>query len=239
METVTVVVPVHNEEATIGRLLTSFNDIFKKSGYSPKFVVVNDGSSDGTLDEIIRLKGSFGYPVRVINLEFNVGQHPCLLIGTRAVGETDYVVITDADLQNPPELAVAMMKMMKDGGFNIVYGLRRDSRLGNGFLSKIFWLGVYALSLFRIPMDQTPLKVFDSKFLKDFNSLGSYSYTFFPYNLARVRAKVGFFPVPTVSRVEGRSSYNLLKKLELYAKASATVLFGYGRKLKYRIKSEA
>lgn len=238
METVTVVVPIHNEEAVIGELFSTFNDLLKKSGYNPKFVVVNDVSSDGTLGEIQKLKQRFGYQIRVINLEFNVGQHPSLLIGTRSVGETDYVVITDADLQNPPGLVVPMIELMKSDGFNVVYGLRNESRLGNGFLSKIFWLGIYALSRFRIPRDQTPLKVFDAKFLGEFNRLGSYSYIFFPYNLSKVKARAGYFSVPTVPRKSGVSKYNLLNKLDLFIKVCAAILFGYGQHVKYKIKSE-
>ncbi|MEK7611526.1 MAG: glycosyltransferase [Patescibacteria group bacterium] len=237
METVTVVIPVHDEAATIAELFSAFDSIVRKAGYYPKFVVVNDASQDDTLSVILRLKEGFGYQIKVINLEFNVGQHPSLLIGTRSVTDSDYVVIADADMQNPPEHVIRMLELMKAEGYNIVYGLRRDSRLGNGLLSKIFWIGVYLISRFQIPRDQTPLKVIDAKFLYDFNRLETYSYAFFPYNLSKVKAKVGYFSVPTVPRKSGVSKYNLFNKLELYVKVCAAILLGYGRKLNYKIEN--
>lgn len=235
METVTVVVPVHNEIATIGELFFSFDTILKKNGYNAIFVIVNDASGDGTLEEIIKIKERAVYQIKVINLECNVGQHPSLLIGVQSVGTSDYVVITDADLQNPPEQVIRMIELMKFNGYNIVYGLRRDSRLGNGLLSKIFWIGVSLFSHFRIPRDQTPLKVFDAIFLQEFKRLGTYSYIFFPYNLSKVKAKIGYFSVPTVPRRKGLSKYNLFSKFELYIKVYVSILFGYEQKPDYKI----
>lgn len=236
MEVATVLVPAHNEASTIGDLLFSFDALLRKNNYSPKFVIVNDGSRDSTLAEALALREKFGYQIKVIDLEQNVGQHPALLIGTNYIENSDYVVITDADSQNPPELTIKMLEKLKSGNFNIVYGLRRESRLGNGLLSKFFWLAVCAFSRFRVPRDQTPLKVFDRKFLEEFKNLKSHSYIFYPYNLARVKSRVGYFPVPTVPRKKGISKYNLLSKFELLVKVCASILFGYGSNLRYKVK---
>ena len=228
MEVVTVLVPVHNEAETIEDLFFSFDSLLRENSFKPKFLVVNDASSDGTLEEIRRLRETRGYQISILNLKFNVGQHASLVVGARHLQDTDFVLVTDADLQNPPETVIPMIHQLKAGSYNIIYGLRRQNRLGNGFLSKIFWLTISLFSFFRIPPDQTPLKVFDREFIEGFKKLGSYSFIFFPYNLARVRAKVGFYPVTTRPRKKGLSKYNLLSKAKLFAKVWATIIFGYG-----------
>ena len=232
-----MLVPVHNEAEAIGELFLTFDALLRENNFLPRFLIVNDASTDGTLDEVKRLRVEAGYSVKVINLGSNVGQHASLVVGTKCLEDTDYTVVTDADLQNPPETAIDLLRKLKAEELNIVYGLRKESRLGNGFLSKFFWLTIGLFSLFRIPRDQTPLKVFDKRFVASFKELGSYSYIFYPFNLARVKARAGYYPVSTVARKRGFSKYNLVNKLELFIRVWATILFGYGFKLKPEILS--
>ena len=218
MEKVAVLVPVYNEEDTIEYFFKEFSKVLKKE-YKFSFVVVNDGSTDNTEEVVINLKKKMGYPVKLVSLPRNVGQHAAILFGIENIDNSvDFVIISDVDLQNPPNLSVEMINFLKRGNFEIVYGIRPSVKMGNGFLSFLFWTLLCTFSSMEIPGNQTPLKVFNNSFLRKIKSLDN-KVSFVPIVLASVRARVGFFPVPTVPRRLGSSKYNLLSKIRLFLKA--------------------
>ena len=133
-----VLVPVYNERATIERLLTEV--VAVDTGLRLEVLVGDDGSSDGTRDILSRL----ALPgVRVIFMSENVGRGGVLKhLWTLATG--DVYVHQDADLEYDPRDYNALLRPILDGTADVVYGsrfkgsiegMRFVNRLGNLLMS--------------------------------------------------------------------------------------------------------
>ncbi|MGH7804759.1 MAG: glycosyltransferase, partial [Candidatus Binatia bacterium] len=95
-----VVICVYNESGNIGPLLEETVQAVSRLGRSYEIVVVDDGSSDGTRDELRKLRDRFA-ELRVVLFRRNFGQTAALAAGfDHARGRV--VVTMDADLQNDP-----------------------------------------------------------------------------------------------------------------------------------------
>lgn len=235
METVTVLAPVYNEEAAVAPLFNTFIKVLESNGYYPKFLIVNDASCDKTLDKLLAIKKTLPYPITIVSLKYRVGQHAALIAGLNQVTQTDYVLITDVDLQNPPQLAIPLLRKLKEKKCNIVYGLRSENRLGNGLFSKLFWIVVSFISKGTIPPDQTPLKVLDRTFIRNFKKMPYRYANFMQAVLADVAAKKAFYPVATLPRTLGSSKYNVLNMVKLCFVAICVILFGAKKSKNYVI----
>jgi len=89
---VTVVIPAYNEEATIAKVVADV------AQHASSIIVVNDGSSDRTVEQLA------GLPAQLINHETNLGKAASLLKGIRAAMAqgADAVITLDGDGQHPP-----------------------------------------------------------------------------------------------------------------------------------------
>jgi len=125
-----VVMPVYNEKATIEKAIAEV----LKLEILKQLIVVDDGSTDGTREA---LQGrSFGERVKVIRHERNLGKGGALRTGIAGVtGEV--VAIQDADLEYDPQELLTLIKPIRDGLADVVYG----SRLSGGRAQRVylFW----------------------------------------------------------------------------------------------------
>ncbi len=114
-----VVAPVYNEEATIDRFYERVCSALQDVPF--ELVLVDDGSKDGSAAALERLAA--GDPrVRIVYLSRNFGHQTALTAGLdHAAG--DAVVMLDADLQDPPEVIVAMLERWR-AGCDVVYAVR-------------------------------------------------------------------------------------------------------------------
>ena len=117
---VSVVVPVYNAGRTVAELVQGLERVFRDHGVSDfEVVLVNDGSRDGSWEEIRRLGEQYRW-VRGINLMRNYGQHNALLCGVRAARKR-WIVTMDDDLQHPPDEVPALLRELAAGA-DVVYG---------------------------------------------------------------------------------------------------------------------
>lgn len=133
MKTITLLIPVYNEEDVLPVLFDRL-DAFTKTikNYKFEYLFVNDGSRDKTL-EIIKKRAEKDTRVSYINLSRNFGKEIAMIAGIDHVrGEA--MVVLDADLQDPPELISEMIKYWEEG-YDDVYA-RRKSRKGETWLKK-------------------------------------------------------------------------------------------------------
>jgi undecaprenyl-phosphate 4-deoxy-4-formamido-L-arabinose transferase len=120
---ISVVIPAYNEEANLPRLMERLRPVMQQMGENYEIILVDDGSRDGTLPI---LKSFLVYPeVRVVELTRNYGQHAAIFSGFSIV-RGDIVVTLDADLQNPPEEIPNLVRVMQEGGYDVVGTIRKE-----------------------------------------------------------------------------------------------------------------
>ena len=124
MKKVTLLIPVYNEEAMLpslyGRLIELIN---RNDMYEWEILFINDGSCDGTLDCLHRLRQA-DQRVNYVNLSRNFGKEIAMLAGFDYT-TGDCCVVMDADLQDPPELVDQMLQYWEEG-YDDIYAKRRN-----------------------------------------------------------------------------------------------------------------
>jgi undecaprenyl-phosphate 4-deoxy-4-formamido-L-arabinose transferase len=124
--TVSVVVPVYNEESSLPALVPRLIGALDAIGRPYEVILVDDGSRDHSLDIMKGFVARYPEVLRVMELSRNFGQHPAILAGfTLTSGSV--VVTLDADLQNPPEEIAKLLKLT-DEGYDVVAGVRHGRR---------------------------------------------------------------------------------------------------------------
>ena len=122
---VSVVVPLLNEETTLAPLYAELETSLAGAGIEWEVVFVDDGSTDGSYREVVRLHAAYTN-VRVVRLRRNFGKAAALAAGfDAAVGQV--VVTMDADLQDDPAEIPALIAKL-DEGFDLVTGWKRDRK---------------------------------------------------------------------------------------------------------------
>ena len=148
-----VVVPCYDEQEVLDELHRRVTHSCAMVGTDYELVLVNDGSRDRTWAIMEQLAAVDRHLV-AINLSRNHGHQLALTAGL-SLARGDRVLILDADLQDPPELLPAMMRIM-DGGVDVVYG-RRRRRDGDGPAKRataaLFYRLVACLTDVPIPCD--------------------------------------------------------------------------------------
>jgi dolichol-phosphate mannosyltransferase len=120
---VSIVVPLLNEEPTLEQLYRELEAGLASTGLDWEVVFVDDGSTDGSYRELVRLHAAH-LNVRVVRLRRNFGKAAALAAGIEvAAGEV--IVTMDADLQDDPaEIPNLLAKL--DDGFDVVSGWKCD-----------------------------------------------------------------------------------------------------------------
>jgi dolichol-phosphate mannosyltransferase len=144
MPTLSLVIPIFNEEAVIPELdrrlrevLATWADLVD----SWEVVFINDGSRDDSLAQLRKMAAAEPR-YKVISFARNFGHQMAITAGIdRADGEA--VVVMDADLQDPPEVVREMITLWRQG-FDVVYGVRRK-RAGETMFKKATAAAFYRL----------------------------------------------------------------------------------------------
>jgi undecaprenyl-phosphate 4-deoxy-4-formamido-L-arabinose transferase len=124
--TISIVIPVFNEEKNLKELLDRCLKTCIEMHRDFEIILVDDGSSDESRNMIKR--GAAQYPGKIIALLLNrnYGQHSAIMAGF-AQTRGDIVVTLDADLQNPPE-EIAKLVAKAEEGFDVVGTVRMNRR---------------------------------------------------------------------------------------------------------------
>ncbi len=114
-----VVVPVYNAESTLESLVERLQKVL--SGFaSSQIVLVDDGSTDGSVDRLRALYSRYDN-VTVVFLRKNYGQQSALLCGIREC-HCDFAAIIDDDLEQAPEDILLLYDEIREG-YDVVYGV--------------------------------------------------------------------------------------------------------------------
>ncbi len=121
---ISIVAPVYNEEAVLDALYERVRDVLDGEGEEWELVLINDGSRDRSAEVIGRLHER-DPRVKGISFSRNFGFQIAATAGLD-FAQGDAVILTDADLQDPPEVYPAMIKQWR-AGYDVVYGVPRPA----------------------------------------------------------------------------------------------------------------
>lgn len=122
---VSIVVPVFNEEESIGAFYTELKKVLSDIKESSEIIFIDDGSTDKSL-ELLKSFAHKNDAVRVFSFRRNLGKSEALTLGfEKAKG--DYIVTLDADLQDKPGEIPNLLKMGREG-VDLVCGWRKERR---------------------------------------------------------------------------------------------------------------
>ena len=137
MTGISIVIPVYNEKGNIKDLHREVVAVCKKNNYNFEIIIVDDGSTDGTYDEIMELK-----PVICIRMRKNFGQTSAFDAGIKQA-KYPYLVTMDGDRQNDPEDIPRLVKEIEETGKDMISGWRKKRK--DPLTKKIFSRGAYIL----------------------------------------------------------------------------------------------
>jgi glycosyltransferase involved in cell wall biosynthesis len=146
---ISIIGPMYNEEAIVSRFCEETIKALEpiSDRYDLELVLVDDGSSDGTIDQIRRVRELFPGVVTLVQLSRNFGLEGAIYAGLRTASG-DAVVVMDADLQDPPDVILKMVKEWENGA-DIVVGSRAgrpSDSLFKRLSARLFYSTLNALS---------------------------------------------------------------------------------------------
>jgi glycosyltransferase involved in cell wall biosynthesis len=149
------VVPLYNEAENVAPLLARISAAIEpiRAQFDHEIVLVNDGSTDGTL-AAIRAEMHRRSAIVLVNLSRNFGHQLAATAGIE-IATGDAVILMDGDLQDPPELIEDFLRKWREG-YDVVYAVRR-TRKGESrfklFTARAFYRIIKRLTKIAIPLD--------------------------------------------------------------------------------------
>jgi len=208
---VSVVVPLVNEEATIAPLYDEVRRALDGAGIQWEIVYVDDGSTDGSYRELVKLHAAYTN-VRVVRLRRNFGKAAALSAGFGAA-KGEIIVTIDADLQDDPAEIPALIAKLSDG-FDLVSGWKteRQDSFSRRLVSHIY-NGVSAfVTGVRLHDMNCGLKAYRAEVLTNIRLYGEL-HRFVPVLAHHLGYAVTELPVHHRPRLNGRSRYGFERYL--------------------------
>jgi dolichol-phosphate mannosyltransferase len=212
--TFSIVVPVYNELGSLPELHRRVREVMQALGEPWEFILVDDGSTDGSTQAIEDL-ASMDSQVNPVIFARNFGHQVAITAGMDyARGEA--VVVMDADLQDPPEVIRDMVARWRQG-YEVAYGVRSE-REGETWFKKltasIFYRMIYRITDVKIPLDAGDFRLMDRQVVDVLKQMRERHR--FPRGMA---AWVGFrqigVPYRRAARVTGQTKYPFRKMFRL------------------------
>ena len=128
-----IVVPAYDERENLALLAAEVRATVIEGGIRAELILVDDGSTDGTGEEILRLARENAW-IRGLSLPHRAGQSAALLAGIRAA-RGEFIATLDADLQNDPADLPGLLAILRAGEADLVQGRRvprRDPAMRRG-----------------------------------------------------------------------------------------------------------
>lgn len=215
MRKISYVVPVYNNEGSIRTTWEGISALFhgQLSSYEYEIIFVNDGSKDGSYDEMVEVSVLDGN-VRLVNFTRNFGQLSAIIAGYHEASG-DAIINISADLQDPIELTIDMIRQW-EAGSEVVVGYRSDRE--DSFGARLF--SRLAYSALRMSNPNIPSGGFDFVLLSRYALDLFLSYKgrnrFFQGDVIWAGLKSSFLPYVRRKRTIGKSQYSFSKKLKLF-----------------------
>ena len=210
---ISIVIPIYNEESNIDFLLSELQNLcIENRSIKFEIIFVNDGSKDGTVEKIIKERGSLN--CKIISLSKNYGSHAAIRAG---IMHSSYDIVTNvtADLQNPLEIIPKLFEEIKKG-FDLVLGQREKIKylILEGPFSKFYaWL-MQNFAIPEFPKSGFDLMMFNKKIKKSLNNNIESNSSVFIHALSLGFSHSSVF-YNKKERSYGKSKWTIGKKLKL------------------------
>jgi len=161
--TYSIVAPIYNELANIPELYHRLKEVMDSANEPWELLLVDDGSSDGSTELICELAQQ-DRRVRPVIFARNFGHQIAITAGWD-YARGDAVVVIDADLQDPPELILDMIKKWRDG-YEVVFAVRAEREGESWFklwTASLFYRIIYRITDVKIPLDTGDFRLMDRK----------------------------------------------------------------------------
>jgi glycosyltransferase involved in cell wall biosynthesis len=220
-----IVVPLYNEAGNVAPLLERIGATVERlrEDFAFEIVLVNDGSTDGTL-AAIRSEMQRRPHIVLVNLSRNFGHQLAATAGIE-IARGDAIVLMDGDLQDPPELVDAFVRKWREG-YDVVYAVRRtrpgDSRF-KVLTARAFYRIIKRLTKVAIPLDTGDFRLMSRRvvealrrsperhrFLRGMVSWVGFNQVAIEYDRDVRHAGTSKYPLPTMIRfaIDGITSFS-------------------------------
>ena len=166
-----IIAPIYNEFDNLILLYERVSAVMDSTGEPWEFVMVDDGSSDGSTNKILELK-SGDDKVKPVIFTRNFGHQIAVTAGLDN-SQGDAVIVIDADLQDPPEVILDLIEKWKEG-YEVVYAVR-SKREGESwfklFTASAFYRLIQRITDVYIPTDTGDFRLLDRKIVSVMNQM--------------------------------------------------------------------
>ena len=225
---ISVIVPCFNEEEVIRESYQRLSAVLTslQPEHTHEILFINDGSKDRTA-QLLREIAEQDVQVKCLFFSRNFGHQNAVSAGIHAC-RGEVAIIIDADLQDPPEVMVEMIRTYQQEQCNVVYGVRKE-RKGETYFKKLtarlFYRLLNTLSDVEFPVDTGDFRLIDRKVME--------AYRKFPEKNKYIRGLIswmGFKQCPVYykrdARFAGSTKYSF-KKMSAFA---LTGIFSFSKK---------
>lgn len=238
-----VVVPLYNEEESVGHLVEAICDAHKQAEVAAterdqtvawELILVDDGSTDSTVQEANRACTGISLPTRVVTMNRNFGQTAAMQAGIDAA-HGELIATLDGDLQNDPADIPRMVDHLQENDFDLLVGKRAKRK--DGLILRLIpsWIAnrlIAKVTGVKIRDYGCSLKIYRASIIRQISLLGE-MHRFIPAWIASVTHpnRIGEIDVNHSPRQFGQSKYGISRTIRVILDLVSVLFF-----LKYRAR---
>ena len=216
MKTLSIVIPVYFNEGSLPHLFTELmkvNDELRRREMELELIFVDDGSEDGSLQELLRIKESYSR-TKIIKLTRNFGAIPAIKTGFRYVSGDCFMILA-ADLQDPPTLILEMADRWLSGAKYVVCARSgRGDSLSTRMFANSYYRLIRAFVIKGYPHEGFDMSLMDRELLDHLNKSGkNLNIVLFAYWLGYEPTVIHY---KREHRRHGKSRWTFAKKVTLF-----------------------
>jgi glycosyltransferase involved in cell wall biosynthesis len=217
-QSLSLVVPVYNEEENVLPLVTQVQAALATSPWPWQLIIVDDGSSDQTAARLREAVASCPERIRAVLLRRNFGQTAAMQAGID-LAQGSIIATMDGDLQNNPHDIVRMVRRLLDEDLDLLVGWRRERQDNLWFRKLPSWCAnrlIGAVTGVRLHDYGCSLKIFRTSVIRQVRLYGE-MHRFIPTWVATVTSpdRIQEEPVSHFARVHGQSKYGLTRTFKV------------------------
>ena len=210
---ISIIAPMFNEAGLVSLYVNEIKKVANeiKDNYRVELILVDDGSSDGTLSIIQEEQKKAPELITLVSHSRNFGKEASMYAGLK-YSKGDYVTIMDADLQDPPELIIKLLDKAEEG-YDVV-NATRSSRQNDIFYKRVtaaiyYWILGRLQGKLKVDFNAANYRLLSRKIVNELLKLSECNPTF--------RISVPFLGFKTTNvnysrnkRESGESKYNFI-----------------------------